>query len=88
MRTSNANLLAEIDSLSDIKRCEADDLEVVKYIESLEREVKSITTIGGSKYNYTEQVGDSLISYGFDTYQELSNHIIFEKAARIQLART
>ena len=42
----------------------------------------SITTISGSKYNYTEQVGDSLVSYGFDTHQELANYIIGMRSKR------
>lgn len=39
MRTSNAELLAEIDTLEDIKRVDAKELEVVKYIEKLESRV-------------------------------------------------
>ena len=37
------------------------------------------TTISGSKYNYTVQTGDALISYGFDTHHELSRFIIAER---------
>ena len=42
---------------------------------SPEEQTKSITTISGSKYNYTTQVGDALISYGFDTHDELSRFV-------------
>ena len=38
MRTSNINLLAEIDTLEEITRKDASKLEVVKYIEQLESE--------------------------------------------------
>jgi len=37
MRTSNAELLAEIDTLKEMKRVDASELEVVKYIELLEK---------------------------------------------------
>ena len=40
---------------------------------------KSTTTISGSKYNYTVQAGDALISYGFDTHHELSRFVIAER---------
>ena len=42
-------------------------------------EAKSITTISGSKYSYTEQQGDALVSYGFDTFKELSDCIVGER---------
>ena len=40
---------------------------------------KSTTTISGSKYNYTVQAGDALISYGFDTHDELSRFVKAER---------
>jgi hypothetical protein len=40
---------------------------------------KSDTTISSSKYNYTEQVGDSLISYGFDSLAEMLTHVNYLK---------
>ncbi len=39
MRTSNAELLAELDTLEEIKRVDSNELEVVKYIEKLEAKV-------------------------------------------------
>lgn len=41
MKTSNVQLLAEIDTLEEIKRVDANDLEVVKRIEELEKTVRS-----------------------------------------------
>jgi hypothetical protein len=47
---------------------------------SIEHEqVKQITTISGSKYNYTEQVGDSLISYGFDALEEMKRFVVSKR---------
>ena len=43
MRTSNAELLAEIDTLEEITRKEAKDLEVVKTIEQLKSALKKLT---------------------------------------------
>jgi hypothetical protein len=37
------------------------------------------TTISGSKYNYTVQAGNELMSIGFDTHHELSRFVIAER---------
>ena len=50
------------------------DRWIIENVEVAQQE-KSITTISGSKYNYTTQVGDALISYGFDTHDELSRFV-------------
>ncbi len=48
MRTSNIELLSEIDVLADIKRCETGALEVVKRIDELEK-VTDVLFIASSK---------------------------------------
>jgi hypothetical protein len=37
------------------------------------------TTISGPKYSYTIQVDDALVSYGFDTHDELSRFVKAER---------
>jgi hypothetical protein len=54
--------------------------EIDKIGEILTPQTNTITTISGSKYNYTEQQGDLLVSYGFDTHKELSQHIMYERS--------
>lgn len=50
MRTSNAELLAEIDTLEDVKRVDANELEVVKHIEKLERDKADLINMLGKVY--------------------------------------
>lgn len=42
MRTSNIELLAEIDGLAQMSSCETDELEVVKHIDKIEAENKKL----------------------------------------------
>ena len=56
----------------DVTR-EEHEIDVVG--EMVKPSTKSITTINGSKYNFTEQGGGRLVSYGFDTHEELVTHI-------------
>ena len=45
MRTSNVELLAEIDTLEEIKRVNANVLEVVKRIEKLEKALEDLINV-------------------------------------------
>jgi hypothetical protein len=50
-----------------------DDFEGVG--ELIQPQTKSITTVNGSKYNYTVQKGEVMVSLGFNTYEELRGHV-------------
>lgn len=45
MKTSNAFLLAEIDTLEEITRKESSELEVIKHIDKLESQVETMAMI-------------------------------------------
>jgi hypothetical protein len=66
MRTSNAELLAEIDTLEELKRVDANNLEVVKHIdrltaqvEELKAFVKRVAEADVETFHFNTQDGDT-----------------------------
>ena len=57
----------------DVERGEH-DIETIG--DMLTPSTKPATITNGSKYSYTEKVGDNMVSYGFDTFEELRNFVI------------
>ena len=64
-----------------IKAALAAIIELEIEIESLKDKpkTKSITLTNGSKYSYTESIGDHMASYGFDTHKELIDFVLSQR---------